>query len=303
MDQARKTRLDGVAVAAVLACCVLWGLNQVAAKVALAEIPPLLQASLRSLGAAVLVAAWARWRGLPLSGTSPAGRTWRGGLLAGALFAAEFGCIFTGLQFTSASRMVVFIYLAPFVVALGMPLISRTERLAAVQAAGLLTAFAGVAWAFGDAFGHDAAHPRQWIGDALGVLAAVLWGSTTLAIRASRLAQASAETTLLYQLGVSGVLLGLASLALGEGWPPRMGGVSLAMLAFQTVIVSFASYLVWFALLRRYAATQLSAFTLLTPVAGLVAGVALLGEAATPRLLVALGAVSAGLVLVNRQRR
>ena len=73
-----------------------------------------------------MVFVWSRWRGIALfarDGSLP------GGLGAGLLFAAEFACIFIGLQFTSASRMVVFLYLSPFVVALGMPFISRAERL------------------------------------------------------------------------------------------------------------------------------------------------------------------------------
>ena len=299
----RKTNLDARAVAGIVLCCGLWGLNQVATKVALAEIAPLLQAGLRSLGAALLVALWSRARGQALRSGTPAG-AWRGGLLAGALFAAEFGCIFVGLQYTSASRMVVFVYLAPFVVALGMPLIARAERLSRVQAAGLLVAFAGVAWAFGESFnGPATAGSRQWLGDALGVLAALLWGCTTLSIRATRLSAAPAEVTLLYQLGVSGVLLLAASALAGEPWPARVGALSLAMMGFQTVVVSFASYLLWFELLRRYPATKLSAFTLLTPLAGLLAGVALLDEPLTTRLVAATAAVCMGIAAVNRRPR
>ena len=299
----RKTNLDARAVAGIVLCCGLWGLNQVATKVALAEIAPLLQAGLRSLGAALLVALWSRARGQALLGGAPAG-AWRGGLLAGALFAAEFGCIFVGLQYTSASRMVVFVYLAPFVVALGMPLIARAERLSGLQAAGLLVAFTGVAWAFGESFnGPATAGSRQWLGDALGVLAALLWGCTTLSIRATRLSAAPAEVTLLYQLGVSGVLLLAASALAGEAWPVRVGALSLAMMGFQTVVVSFASYLLWFDLLRCYPATKLSAFTLLTPLAGLLAGVALLDEPLTARLVVATAAVCVGIAAVNRRPR
>ena len=156
----RRTHLDLLAVVLLLLCCTLWGLNQVAAKVALADVPPLTQAALRSAGAAVLVLIWARWRGIALFERDG---TLRGGLLAGTLFAAEFACIFVGLQFTSASRMVVFIYVAPFVVALGMPLVSRGERLSGVQWVGLATAFAGVAWAFAEGFAGTAdAPPRQF---------------------------------------------------------------------------------------------------------------------------------------------
>jgi drug/metabolite transporter (DMT)-like permease len=297
MTSERKLHLDRVAVASLLLCCVLWGLNQVAAKVALAEIPPLMQAAARSLGAAALVALWARVRGIALVDRDG---TLRAGLAAGVLFAAEFGCIFSGLQFTTASRMVVFLYLSPFVVALGMPFIARAERLSPAQFVGLVAAFAGVAWAFAEGFGAGSGGGRQWIGDALGVAAAVLWATTTLVIRATRLSAASAEKTLLYQLAVSGVVLAVASLLGGEPWPQRLTSTSLLPLAFQTVVVTFASYLLWFWLMRHYPATPLAAFTLLTPIAGLAAGVVLLGEPLTLRLVTALITVVAGLALVNR---
>ncbi len=296
---ARRERLDALAVGLLITCCALWGLNQVAAKAALADVPPLTQAALRSAGAALLVLCWAKARGMALFERDA---TLRGGLLAGTLFAGEFACIFIGLQFTSASRMVVFIYLAPFVVALGMPLVSRGERLNALQWTGLAVAFAGVAWAFAEAFSPTAAAPPlQWLGDAIGVVAALLWGATTLAIRATPLSTALAEKTLLYQLAVSALLLALAAPIAGESWPQRWSALSIGSLVFQTVIVTFASYLAWFWLMRHYPATRISAFVLLTPVFGLAAGVTLLGEPLTLRLGVALVAVVLGLALVNRR--
>lgn len=293
----RRSQLDTTALLCILLCCVLWGINQSAAKAALPEVPALTQAALRSLGAALLVLAWSRWRGIPLfnrDGTLP------GGLLAGALFAAEFALIFWGLQYTHASRMIVFIYLSPFVVALGMPFIARSEGLRPLQWAGLVVAFAGVAVAFAEGFSTPAAGPLQWLGDAMGLLAAVLWGATTLAIRATRLASAPAEKTLFYQLAVSAVLLGLGAVAAGEAWPQRWSTLALGSMFFQIVVITFASYLLWFWLIRHYPATRLASFTLLTPLSGLVAGMVLLGEPATPRLLVALVAVALGIALVNR---
>lgn len=294
----RRAVLDARAITALVMCCFLWGLNQVAVKVALPEIPPLLQAGGRSLIGALLVFVWARWRGVAMF---DADRTLWAGLLAGALFAAEFGAIFIGLQFTTASRMVVFLYLAPFVVALGMPFIARSERLAPVQALGLLLAFASVAWAFAESLSLPAAGPRQWWGDALGVAAALLWGATMMVIRASRLNTASAEKTLVYQLGVTGVALIIAGAIAGEVWPASMASLTVLSFAFQSVIVAFASYLVWFWLVRHYPATRLASFTLLTPVFGLLMGAALLGEPITLRLWLALAAVSTGIVLVNRR--
>jgi drug/metabolite transporter (DMT)-like permease len=274
-----------------------WGLNQVAAKAALAEVPALWQAALRSGGAALLVWLWSRARGIARFERD---RTLPGGLVAGALFAAEFFCIFIGLQCTTASRMVVFIYISPFVAALGMPLIAHSERLRAPQAAGLALAFAGVAWAFAEGFSRPAAGPRQWLGDGLGVLAGVLWGATTLAIRASALGQAPAEKTLLYQLGVSARLLFIAVAFAAPPLPPRLSPLAWGSLGFQIVIVSFASYLLWFWLIRHYPATRLASFTMLRPVFGLVLGAMLLAEPVTARLLFALVTVAAGIYLVNR---
>ncbi|HWI10730.1 MAG TPA: DMT family transporter [Burkholderiaceae bacterium] len=298
MTTERKSHLDTLAVTSLVGCCFLWGLNQVAAKAAMPEVPPLWQAASRSLGGTVLVALWARWRGIDLF---TADATLRGGLLAGALFAAEFVCIFVGLQFTTASRMAVFIYISPFVVALGMPFIAHAERLSRAQLAGLLLAFSGVAWAFAEGFTKPAAGPHQWLGDGLGVLAGVLWGATTLAIRGTKLAAASAEKTLLYQLAISGALLLLLAVAQGAPLPARLSTLAWASMGFQIVIVTAASYLVWFWLIRRYPATRLASFTLLTPVFGLLLGALLLGEPITVRLVVALAAVATGIVLVNRR--
>jgi len=294
----RKARLDTVAVVTLVLCCFLWGLNQVAAKAALPEVPALWQATLRSAGAALLVWLWAGRRGIALFARDG---TLKGGLLAGALFGAEFFCIFVGLQFTTASRMVVFIYISPFVVALGMPLIARSERLTGLQSAGLVVAFAGVAWAFAEGFSRPAAGALQWLGDGLGVLAGVLWGATTLAIRATALGQASAEKTLFYQLGVSALLLLIAALLTSAPIPDRLSPLAWGSLAFQTVIVSFASYLVWFWLMRHYPATPLASFTMLTPVFGLILGAVLLAEPVTLRLVIALATVAAGIYLVNRR--
>ena len=297
----RRSTLDTLALVTLLGCCALWGLNHVITKATLVEIPPLLQAGARSVGAAVLVALWAWAQGVSLNlrnGTLP------GGLLAGATFAAEFACIYWGLQYTEASRMIVFIYLAPFVVALGMPLVARSERPSAAQLAGLAVAFSGVAWAFAEGLTGSAApgQEKRWLGDALGVLAAVLWGANTLVLRGSRLATATPVQALFYQLAVSGPLLLLGSWAMGETWPAarQLSGQAWSMMGFQVVVVSFVSYLLWFWLLRRYPATQVTAFTLLTPLFGLLAGVLLLHEPLTLRLAVACGTVALGIALVSR---
>jgi drug/metabolite transporter (DMT)-like permease len=207
-------------------------------------------------------------------------------LLAGLIFAVEFGCIFVGLQYTTASRMSVFLYLAPFVVALGMPMIARNERLSALQMLGLVIAFSGVVWAYAEGFSRPEAGNLQWLGDALGMAGAVLWALTTLLVRGTRLAVAWPEKTLLYQVAVSGLVLLAASALSDEVWPRALSPWVGLLMLFQIGVVTFASYLAWFWLVRHYPATRVSAFTLLTPLFGLLAGVLLLGDPLTLRLVV-----------------
>ncbi len=300
----RRAHLDLFAMVCLVGCAALWGLNQTATKIALAEIPPLLQAGVRSLCAAVLLAAWIIYKKLDLApGEGHWAYTWRGGLLTGSLFAAEFACIFIGLQYTTASRMVVFVYFSPLVVAAAMPLVAPQEKLHARQVLGLLGAFAGLVWAFSEGFHTPTVGDKQWLGDALGACAAVLWAGTTLSIRGSRLATALPEQTLMYQLVVSGVALAGAGWLSGELWPAQISALAWGSLAFQIVIVTFASYLLWFWLVRHYAAATISAFTLLTPVFGLLFGVWLLNDPLTDRLLLALVAVAGGIGLVSWPRR
>lgn len=292
-----RLALDGRAYALMVGCCILWGLQQVAVKVALPDISPVMQGGLRSLVAVALLLLWARSRSLRLFERD---RTLGPGLVAGLLFAGEFFLIYYGLPHTSASRMVVFLYLAPCLTALGLALFVPGERLSAVQWIGTLIAFGGIVVAVAD--GLLGGRPDTLLGDLCGVLGAAFWASTTVVIRATRLARASATKTLGYQLGLSAVLLPACSLALGEPGVMRLTLMSVTSLVYQGVIVAFASYLIWFWLLTRYLAGRLAVFGFLTPMAGVAFGVVLLGEPLTP--VFGLGAllVGAGIALVNAPR-
>jgi len=289
--------LDARAYALLLACTMLWGLQQVAIKLALPAVSPLTQAAIRSALAAVLLLGWAGWRGIRLFGRDG---TLAAGIAAGALFGAEFCFIYGGLAHTPASRMVVFVYLAPVLTALGLALFVPGERLAPLQWAGVLLAFAGLVTAFADGF--DAPGRGTLLGDTFGVLAAALWAATTVLVRASSLARVSAEKTLLYQLAVSALLLPLVAWAVGEPGVVRIDALAAGSLLFQAVVVAFASYLAWFWLLTRYYAGRLAVFSFLAPLFGVAFGVWLLGERLTPAFAVAAAMVGAGIGLVNFRR-
>ena len=293
---ARKTHLDTLAISLLLACCLFWGFQQVLVKATLAEVAPAFQAAIRFAGATVLLLVWCAWRGIRLFG---ADGSLRAGLLAGSLFAAEFACLYLGLQYTSASRLTVFLYTSPFWVAALLPIWVKSEKLRPVQWAGLACAFAAVVFALRDGFSAGAA--STWIGDVMALVAGMLWGLTTVVIRASSLARVSPEKLLLYQIAVSTAILPLVSLALGERWSWDFSAFAATSLLLQTVVGAFASYLAWMWMLGRYPATKISVFVFLTPLFALLFGVVWLGEAATPSLLAALVLVALGIVLVNRK--
>jgi len=294
----RKTHLDSLAVSLLLACCLFWGLQQLLIKTTVGEVPPLWQAALRFIGATVLLWVWCAARGVRLFERDG---SLRGGVLAGVLFAAEFSCIYLGLRDTTASRLTVFLYTSPFIVAVLMPRISRAETLNRIQWAGLVIAFVSVAVAFSEGFTGETT-TRQLRGDALALAAGTLWGLTTVVIRATKMSTLSAEKTLFYQVGVTSLVAPLLSWLLGESWSLSYSPYAWGSLAAQTVIGAFASYLAWMWLLRHYPATQMSSFTFLTPVFALVFGVALLNEPLTLQLVLALCGVAAGIVMVNRKK-
>ncbi|HMM55227.1 MAG TPA: DMT family transporter [Candidatus Desulfobacillus sp.] len=294
----RKNHLDSTAMTLMVVLCFAWGIQQVAIKVANGGISPVLQAGLRSLGAALLVLAWSRARGIRLfdrDGSLGAG------LLCALLFAGEFTFIYWGLNYTSASRGVVFLYTAPFIVALGAHLFIPGERLRPLQWLGLGCAFAGILAAFGESLGMPT--KNQLLGDAMLFLGAVLWAATTLLIKGGRLAKIAPAKTLFYQLAGSALLLPPVSLALGEPGIFDPTPLVLACLAYQTVLVAFASYLAWFWLIVHYPAGRLSAFSFLTPLFGVLAGALLLSERVSAALAAALALVVLGIWLVNRPQR
>ena len=286
--------LDAVAALIMIGVTFSWGLNQVSVKLALPEIPPLIQATVRSIGALAIVALWARSRGVSLGvrdGTLTAG------LVAGALFGIEFLLIFPGLQFTAASRATLFIYTAPFFVALGSGFLLG-EQLRAVQWAGLLCSFAGLVVAFGVP---DAARDgRQLIGDLMMLGAGAAWGATTLVIKGTNLRTAPPEKVFAYQIGVSIPMLALGMLLAGERMTAMPSAWSLGWLAYQTFWVVSLTFAVWFAMVQRYSASRLSAFTFLTPLFGVASGHFVLGEPVSWGFGAAVALVIAGLVLVNR---
>ena len=282
------------AVALMLMLCLSWGFNQLAVKLALPDIPPMLQGTIRSSGALIVLFLIARLRGVKMferDGTLGAG------LAAGVIFGVEFVLIYRGLFLTSASRAVVFLYTAPFFVAFGSYLFLG-ERLRASQWSGLALCFAGVALAIG--VPQADVDARVLLGDLMIVAGGALWAATTLIVKATALIRAPAEKGLGYQVGLSIPILGFAAWISGETLVRVPGPLALSLMAYQAFWVVGLTFLIWFALVKTYSASKLSAFTFITPLFGVVASYFIMHDTLTVAFGAAALLVIAGLYLVNR---
>src|SRR6478672_921181 len=198
------------AIALMLMLCLSWGFNQIAVKLVLPEVPPMLQALTRSLGALPVLFVIGWFRGVKFFERDG---TLLPGMIAGVIFGIEFVLIYRGLLLTSASRAAVFLYTAPFFVALGS-YVFLGERLRASQWGGLGLSFAGVALAIGVPQANVDA--KVLLGDLLVVGGGGLWGATTLIAKGTALRKAAPENAIGYQVAVSIPILGAASWLPGE---------------------------------------------------------------------------------------
>ncbi len=276
--------------------CLSWGFNNVSIKIALHDIPPLMQSAARSLIAAVVVYAWTQIRGLPMFKRD--GTLWPG-VLAGVLFALEFVFIYRGLVWTTATRGALFLYLAPFFVVIGSRWLVPGDHFGLAQWTGLILSFAGIVIAFG--LPTPAATPYQALGDLMLVGGGAAWAATTLIIKASALNRISSEKTLLYQLVVSVPLLAFGAWIFGEHIDAMPSAIALGAFGYTVLVVTF-TFAMWFALIVRYSAARLSVFTFLAPLFGVAAGHFVLNDPLTPPFALAVILVALGILLVNRPR-
>lgn len=282
------------AIALMLVLCLSWGFNQIAIKLALPDIPPMMQAMFRSIGAlpVLLIVGWLRGvKFFARDGSLVPG------VVAGVLFAFEFILIYQGLRFTTASRAVVFLYTAPFFVALGSYKILG-ERLRLSQWAGLALSFAGVALAIGVPQAN--VDSRVLFGDLMIVGGGAIWGATTVIAKGTRLSLAAPEKALGYQVTISIPILAAAVWLAGEKLDHVPGPLAISIVTYQAIWIVGLTFTLWFALVQSYSASKLSAFTFITPLFGVAASYLILHDELTVAFGAAALLVIAGLYLVNR---
>ncbi|MEI6306001.1 MAG: DMT family transporter [Deltaproteobacteria bacterium] len=298
MQTIRKP-LDGTGTMIMIVMCVILGLHQVAIKAAAPDIAPIVQIALRYGLSSLLVLLTIALRKESLSlkdGTLFAG------FVVGMLFSLEFLFIAEGLRYTTASHMSVFLYTSPIFTALALHWLVPSERLTVRQWLGVTLSFIGIVVSFTGGSFQIALDSRELLGDGLGILGGMAWAATTVVIRCTRLSSLPAAKTLLYQLVCGFILLSIYAVLSGQADTIVPTPLACASILFQGVVISFGTYLAWFAMLKRYHVPQLSAFMFLSPILGISFGVLLLHEKVTMQFVTGSILVLMGVTLVSLRR-
>jgi len=289
--------LDVKAFILLIVITLVWGFNHPSIKYSNTGIAPVFASTLRSLIAGMCAVAYCLWKREKIFHTDV---NLLHGVVVGLLFGGDFACLYFGLLYTDAARSIIFLYTSPFIVAVGAHFFLKGDRLTLFKTLGLVVAFMGVILVFQ---GRPAsAKPTMFIGDILEIAAASFWAATTLYIKRFMAGKVQPIHTLLYQLVFSIPILFIVSLILEPQWIIMLTPSIVGTILFQSVIVAFITYLVWFKLIHGYSVSRLSAFTFLAPIFGVLAGVVFLDEEFTVSLMTGLPMVCAGIFLVNWKR-
>ncbi len=293
-----KEYLDSQAIFAILILTLLWGFNYTVIKYSNQGISPVFASALRSIIASICGIIYCVKKREKLFHTDI---MLFHGFMVGLLFGLEFACIYFGMLYTDAARSVIFVYLSPFVVAVGAHFFLKGDRLTFLKILGLLLAFTGIVFVF---YGRPkTAKATMVIGDLLEIAAAFLWGATTLYIKRFMAEKVHPINTFLYQLFFSIPILFIVSFILEPKWIYKIDPYIVCSIFYQSVIVAFISYFIWFKLIHNYPVSRLSAFTFFTPVFGVLFGLLFLNEELTVSLMVGLPLVSVGIFFVNWRRK
>ena len=291
----QQQNMDITGAALLVGFAIVLAFNQVVIKVTNDGFQPTFQAGMRSVGAIVLIWAWMMWK---TQSVRLPRRLWLVGAWAGFLFAAEFICLFTALDLTSVARVSILFYSMPVWLAIFAHFLLPGEQLTSTRALGLALAMAGVTWAVLE---RDPVTGGSILGDILAIIAALSWAAIALTVRLSRLREETPEAQLFVQQLVAAPILIGFGLWVGD---PITDPTSLhwAGVMYQTVIVAFAGFLLWFYLVAKYSASGVASFSFLSPVFAVFMGWWILGERIGVGTWGALILVSLGLILINRKR-
>lgn len=289
---AKDLDLKGAALAVLVS--LFWGANPVAIKLGLLDAPPIRLAWMRFLVGGLVIALWA-WATGRLARFRVEPGEWRPLIFVGLLFTAQVGTINVGTSLTSAAHSAILLNLyAVHTVVLAHFLIPG-DRLTLKKAAGVLIAYAGIAFLFARQVTQGA---PTLLGDLIMVVSAFLLAERTVYL-ARAVQRLDPGKLLLAQAVIGTTLFVLISLGFEPAptrWTARLAG----SIAFQGVVVAGFNFVVNLWLLRYYRPSALAAFFMTQPLFGVAAAALVTGDPLTVDLLVACAAVAVGIGLTSR---
>jgi drug/metabolite transporter (DMT)-like permease len=254
-----------------------WGLNWPAVKILLSAFPPF-TLRLVSLGSgAILLLIVALLQGKRLT---PQKGSWRGVMIGGILTVAVFNLSTTLAQLnTSTSRAAVLTFTMPMMAAILSWLVIG-ERIEGRKLVALALGMVGVfvlAWPVFVSLAqvHDA---RQVKGLIFPLVAAFGWAAGTVYLKRWPVTSERMVFTA-WQLLVGAACGAAGALLAGEHFPTGPLSIRVIVALFVHIVPGTAmAYWLWFIMSERVSATVASITTLMVPVVGVLAAMALVGD-------------------------
>ncbi|HEX3551423.1 MAG TPA: DMT family transporter [Candidatus Elarobacter sp.] len=282
-----------VGVAGALFYIFLWASAFVPSKIGVLGSSPLWFLTVRFAVSGAIALAFAYASGARMPRTR---REWTAvivlGLLGNALY---LGCTYEALRHLASGVGAIVASTNPLVLAIVAPWVLG-EKLTPAKIAGLLLGFGGVVAVMIVRTGSGSAEPRDVAIAFCGVLASV---ASTIVFK-RWCADLDLRAVVPIQLLASGAAL-LVPAIVTEGAPHAHWTWQLiASFWYVVLVMSFGASVLWFWLLAHGEASRVSAYYFLTPLFGLALAALLLHEPVGARDLFGLGAIAAGIALVQR---
>lgn len=290
--------------AALVVLTFIWGTTWAAIRIGLGGIPPFSGVALRfAIASTVLFLLFPVFKVRLSFRRREIGLWILNGLLS---FCLTYGVVYWGEQYVPSALTSVLFATFPLWVAFLAHLLLPGERLKPIQGAGILLGFVGVAVIFSEDLGRLAlSDPQAAAGPGVAVAAAVVLLSPMAAAVASVAVKRWGQG--IHPLSLSAVPMALTAGVMGgvamlteTGQPLSLDAASVGSLLYLALCGSAVTFTLYFWLLARLPATQLSLITYATPVVAVAVGIFWLGEPFTLRLLAGSALVVGGVAVAVR---
>lgn len=282
----------------------IWGTTWGAIRVGLQDVPPMTGAALRFALASLVLVAAGRVLGVPLGSSRRERWLWVNNTLFN--FIGAYGLVYWAEQYIPSGLAAVLFATFPLWVALLAHFFLPGERLTPAGAVGVLLGLGGVAILFSEDLSRLGGPGVDW--------RQVAWAAALMLLSPASAAVGQIVIKRwgegVHPISLTAVPMGLAAVAMaGLAWsleggrPVRLTPAAVGSILYLALVGSALTFSLYFWLLARTRASQVSLVAFLTPVVAVLVGTLFLAEPLTWRVVAGTAAVVAGVVLAVRRRR